>query len=305
MDREKPFKSIDEQLAILKSRGVTISDEEEARNYLLSYNYYTVINGYKRFFLDHDKSNKTQEFYRNGTTFKHFYLVHSFDRMLRTMTVASVLQAENRMKTATIYAFCQQHKESDAYLDPANYISKAEYERTHGSGSYTSNLIRLLSVLQNLRNGKQKTEYVEHYRKKYGNVPLWVLSNCLTFGNLSAFYDLQSRSIQNSAAKYVAQSALREKVTPEQMKQCFRVLVPFRNICAHNERLFCARVGRRGDLNFADLIAALEIILSPEEHRLFVEIALNGTLHPLQQMPELHAAVTHEMGINSSLLCNP
>lgn len=89
------------------------------------------------------------------------------------------------------------------------------------------------------------------------------------------------------------------------MKQCFRLLVPFRNICAHNERLFCARVGRHGDLNFADLIAALGIILSPEEHHLFMEVALNGTLHPLQQMPELYTAVTHEMGINSSLLCNP
>lgn len=30
--------------------------------------------------------------------------------------------------------------------------------------------------------------YINHAQRKYGNVPLWVLTNALTFGNISKVY---------------------------------------------------------------------------------------------------------------------
>ncbi|MBQ6994598.1 MAG: Abi family protein [Lachnospiraceae bacterium] len=33
--------------------------------------------------------------------------------------------------------------------------------------------------------------YINHAQRKYGNVPLWVLTNALTFGNISKMYMLQ------------------------------------------------------------------------------------------------------------------
>ena len=44
---KKEFKTLDEQLGIFKSKGLTINDEEEARNILLKENYF-FINGYRR-----------------------------------------------------------------------------------------------------------------------------------------------------------------------------------------------------------------------------------------------------------------
>lgn len=38
----KDFKTIDEQLALLRSRGLIIPNEEKARLYLLTNNYYSV-----------------------------------------------------------------------------------------------------------------------------------------------------------------------------------------------------------------------------------------------------------------------
>ena len=38
--RDKTFKTLDEQLGIFKSKGLTINDEEEARNILLKENYF-------------------------------------------------------------------------------------------------------------------------------------------------------------------------------------------------------------------------------------------------------------------------
>ncbi len=47
----KPFKTLDEQISILKSRGLIIPDEEAAKLSLLCNNYYNVINYYSKFFM--------------------------------------------------------------------------------------------------------------------------------------------------------------------------------------------------------------------------------------------------------------
>ena len=52
---EKEFKTLDEQIEILKSRGMDIQDEEDTRKYLLSNNYYNIINGYSKPFLEEKK----------------------------------------------------------------------------------------------------------------------------------------------------------------------------------------------------------------------------------------------------------
>ena len=39
----KPFKTLDEQIEILKSRGLIINDENFARDFLLKNNYYRTI----------------------------------------------------------------------------------------------------------------------------------------------------------------------------------------------------------------------------------------------------------------------
>ena len=46
----KEFKTTSEQIELLKQRGLIIPDEERAKKYLLSQNYYNLINGYARFF---------------------------------------------------------------------------------------------------------------------------------------------------------------------------------------------------------------------------------------------------------------
>lgn len=46
----KNFKTIDEQIQILLERGLIINDIEKAKLYLLSQNYYNIINGYASYF---------------------------------------------------------------------------------------------------------------------------------------------------------------------------------------------------------------------------------------------------------------
>ena len=57
----KVFKSIDEQLEIIRIHGLTISDEEKAKDFLLHNNYYH-IRGYSLTLYKNDKFSKSATF---------------------------------------------------------------------------------------------------------------------------------------------------------------------------------------------------------------------------------------------------
>ena len=59
----KPFKTIEQQLDILRSRKLEIDDELAARNALSSYGYYEIVNGYKSFLLNSLSEEEKWKFY--------------------------------------------------------------------------------------------------------------------------------------------------------------------------------------------------------------------------------------------------
>ena len=86
--------------------------------------------------------------------------------------------------------------------------------------------------MSNEANISTEHAYVVHQRSTYGNVPLWVILNTLTFGQTSKMYSFFTTSIQSKI------SANFKKVSEKELSQYLKVLTHFRNICAHNERLF-------------------------------------------------------------------
>ena len=56
---EKEFKTIDEQIQILKSRKIIIEDYSNTYELLTKNNYYYLINGYKELFLDKKVKQKS------------------------------------------------------------------------------------------------------------------------------------------------------------------------------------------------------------------------------------------------------
>ena len=69
----KEFKTIDEQIEILKKRGLVFDDEEFAKEKLLETNYYNTINGYKKLFVATDVNGN--EIFKNNAKYEElFYL---------------------------------------------------------------------------------------------------------------------------------------------------------------------------------------------------------------------------------------
>ena len=76
----KIFKTLDEQVEILKQKGLIVEDELLAKEILLRENYF-FINGYRSLFM---KSPYEKKFIP-GSTFRELYAMFDFDRQFRNI----------------------------------------------------------------------------------------------------------------------------------------------------------------------------------------------------------------------------
>lgn len=272
----KEFKTIDELVTLLESRGV--ETDPDTAGILRRESYYAVVNGYKEPFLDREAMQASpSDVFRPGTTFKQLYDLYLFDRELRATVLPFLMEAESYLKNAVVYAFCERNRDVDAYLDRSAYASSSEMLFPRGfRGDRRKERDRRLADLMARLNGKLAITggtrpFVRHYLETYGSVPLWVLQNDMTFGNIQHFYQLQKRGVQNAACRIVEEQGGR-RLKARELLDVISVLVGFRNICAHGDRMYCAEVkGRRADTMFD----GLALVLSTER-RASLESALNA-----------------------------
>ena len=93
----------------------------------------------------------------------------------------------------------------------------------------------MIKILESYVTKPTDYHYINHAQSKYGNVPLWVLTNALTFGNISKMYMLLPQDIQIKVSRNYP------GINESQMISVLTVMVKFRNVCAHGERLFTYR----------------------------------------------------------------
>ena len=85
MTKEKPCLDWDDQVSLLRSRGLVIDDEERCRTFLTGNNYYR-FSGYTRYFQkspEYDDNN-----FIKGTTFTTIKSIYEADEVLRPMLLS-------------------------------------------------------------------------------------------------------------------------------------------------------------------------------------------------------------------------
>lgn len=214
---EKEFKTYREQIRLLKNKGLIISDEEHAINILKSTSYFALINGYKRPFKD------TNGNYLPEAHFEDIENLYYFDEQMRVFLLEQLLALETRIKSSISYNFSQKHRELNAYLNTNNY---------NYVGEKTQPINKLVSILQGIYDGKDH-KYITHYKRKHhGEVPLWVLINAMTFGQVSKMYSLLKVGEQQRICGDLG------ILSQKDMMSILDILTLYRNVCAHNERLY-------------------------------------------------------------------
>lgn len=296
----KPFKTIPELIEIMESRGIHTDDETPF--ILMSESYYAVINGYKTPFLDRSAmQSSSSDVFLPSTSFSDIYNLFCFDRELRQITFGALVKAEAILKTATVYAFSNANREQDFYLESSNYAKANDMlvpnsyrgDKTAKARLYQKNIRRLLGVLNNKLSDTSERPFIRHYLRNHGHVPLWVLSNDLTFGNMAHMFQLLPRRIQVEVCKTVSAIHAHEGVSirfnPEDILAAYSALVGFRNICAHDERLYCATIGQSNQYNYQSMYEKLKAMLPPAAFR-----------HYIEEMARLLRAYSGKFGIANS-----
>lgn len=218
----KPFLTYEQQLIKLRDeKHIVIADEAETLCKLQQVGYYSLVSGYKHLFR-----LPAQKIYKDGTAFEELVSLYEFDEALRELFLHYLLHIERHVRSLLSYYFTEKYGEAQsAYLLKTNY----NYVRKHQQG-----IDRLVHELQKLTLTTQHS-YIAYQQNTYHNVPLWVLVNALTFGTLSKMYFFFPFDLQSKVSKNFAH------VNEKQLGQFLAVMTKFRNVCAHNERLFSYR----------------------------------------------------------------
>ena len=115
----KSFKTLDEQIEILKNKKLVIGNENYAKDVLLRENYF-FLNGYRHLFMDPNN----QKVFVEGTRFEEVYSLFLFDRSLRNIMFKYILVIENNLKSIISYVLSKKYgyKEKE-YLKVKNFSS--------------------------------------------------------------------------------------------------------------------------------------------------------------------------------------
>lgn len=213
---EKIFKSLDEQIEIMRNKNLIIDDENFVKDILLRENYF-FINGYRYLFM---KSMNDRTFI-DGANFREIYALFYFDRQLRNILFKNILTLENNIKSILSYELSRRYgfKEKN-YLNPNNFTK--DPKKTKQVNDLLKKVKRQINV-----NGSQHTA-TKHYQSNYGYIPLWIVVKVLSFGIVGELYTILKKEDQESIAELF-------NVDVESMLTYLPIIANYRNLCAHED----------------------------------------------------------------------
>ncbi|MBW3095199.1 Abi family protein [Bifidobacterium sp. 64T4] len=295
----KPFMSVDDQVALLGSRGM----QTDARTawILEREGYYSVVNGYKVPFLDASAGNAAQDDrYLPGVSFSNLYDLFRFDRNLRFLIFRMTTLAEAVLKTICSYEFTKVNAcEVNPYLNIENYATEVS---AHKKAEELIPVLEKIISLNKKPNGHVGKAYIKHCIHEHdGEIPLWVLVNDLTLGQMYWFFQAQDNVVRGNIARsftalYRDSHKQGKEITSIQLDKIYRRIRDFRNICAHDERLYCAHPQSK-NITVFQLVKDFAFVIDKKRYIDFLQ-SLESLLKNLEKsIPDYMGSVYSEMGL--------
>lgn len=234
-ENSKPFKTLNQQLKILRERGLEVPSS--AKRSLEQFGYYSIVNGYKWLFLQRNSNGRVikPEKYIHGSTFDEIQSLYNFDKELRSILYDSLLEYESNLGAEISYRFSELHPEEHSYLAMDNYSRDV-----NAVSSVVGTISSLSQVIKQKSSNPQSNNAIKHYVNNHGHVPLWVLVNFLTFGDLNYFYHNSTENLkiiiaQDFSDKYKRSYGKTIKINIDSIEAINHLVNHFRNAVAHGE----------------------------------------------------------------------
>ena len=222
----KPFKSVDDQISILRERGMEIHDLEFARSVLREIGYYR-LSGYSYpYRAVQAEAALLSDNFIEGTTIEKVVKLYRYDQELRAVTGLQLAKIEivlrvmisHELGRVDPYIHLSPHKLGKKAWDKVNVRPTEQY--SEWLDKYSLSVVR------------SNEDSVIHYKKKYDAIlPVWVAVHVLDWGGLRLLYGFA----RDEQRKAIAQQL---NISESQLSSWLHCLNEVRNVCAHHGRLY-------------------------------------------------------------------
>lgn len=233
------------------------------------------INNYPKF------ADKNEDFFIKGTTPEQLEALLDFDEKLRMIFLKRILKIEEKLKDVLVQSFYEVHTENSKkkstlktlhreseYLR-RNYYNlelQTTYQVNEKSGYRYTTLNRvknnntmlgsprsyiydktktydklIAKIYAEIGRQRRKSKYIASYLDNHTYLPMWVLTNILTFGQIGKLYEIQNSDIQQLILKKLGLKDFNidDRISIINLLKVIQILTIYRNSCAHNERIYC------------------------------------------------------------------
>lgn len=224
--------SYTEQVTLLQSRGMSVSDIPRAERLLANISYYRL----SAYMLPYKKKENGTiiDNFKEGTTWDMVYDLYVFDRKLRLLVFDAIERLEIAVRTQII---CQlSHKYGSHWQDNPS-IFKAPERRVLRDGSIVTFDVyaEIQKHISDQLHSNRAEVFIQHYRNKYDNPvnpPSWMSVEIMYFNHLSRICTgLKNRADINGIAGYFG-------LPPKTFCSWLHTMNYVRNLCAHHARLW-------------------------------------------------------------------
>lgn len=205
-----------QHIALLKSRGLQISDEQLAESYLINVGYYR-LSAYFYPLLDAPKEN---HIYKPSATFGKVVSMYTFDSRLRSLLFSKIEKIEVAIRSALSNIVANETGDIFWVTNAANYINLDQYNM-------------LMTVINKEYIGS-KEDFIKHFKDIYSDPypPAWMILEILPFGNMTHIYkNLIDLSLKKKIAQHFG-------LQPPVFTSWLMVLSGLRNLCCHHSRVW-------------------------------------------------------------------
>ncbi len=247
----KSATTIDQQLDLLKSRGLIVSDADKAREILLDIGYYRLGFYLFPFEKSYPELRNRKHEYVEGASFEDAVNLYYFDFDLRLLLMRYLNRIEIAFRTSLIYNLSNKYNSN-----PVGFVSPAVVNR-----SYAREFERKVYTSDFKRNPVIHRHHQNNPNDRFA--PAWKTLEFMTFGAVMKLYEQVKE--QEDKIFVAHEFGIRQVVTFESYMHTIRQV---RNACAHGLLLYDLRLPqaiRRGPAAYNpsernNIIGAIRVI---------------------------------------------
>lgn len=237
----KPFKSYDQLIEILESRGMVFADKKQAKIKLAQIGYYRLSGfWYPCRKLQRDGNNQVvlspqtkkplrKDTFEHTTEFDKVVQLYEFDTHLRQLVLRATTQIEIHLRAVIAHELGYHHPLA---YQASEFINPKQLQDYTWQQTQVRNAWREWSSRQQEQVNRSQEDSIVWHRQANRTMPIWVVVEAWDFGTTSKYFEMLKGKYQQRIAQRMGLQ------NPHPLKNWLKEINTLRNRAAHHTRIW-------------------------------------------------------------------